>query len=200
MSTRKRTGSVAFLACGSLVRQVQEIVRQCGWDADLYALPAVHHLDPDRLVREVERKLVEFEGRYEKTVVVYGDCGTGGKLDAALQRFNAVRPVGLHCYEMLAGDDFARITQTRPGTYFLTPWMVSNFERNILPSLGLDTHPELIPTYFGNYTDLVYLRQNGDAKLDRRAAEIARLLRLRLEIKDTGLTELTRRLASAVEA
>lgn len=199
MSPKDRTGNVALLVCGSLVRQVQEIARGRGWKADLYALPAVHHLYPDRLVDEIERKLVELDGRYEKTVVVYGDCGTGGKLDAVLRRFSAVRPQGLHCYEMLAGEDFSQTTQARPGTYFLTPWMVRNFERRILASLGLDSHPELMPAYFGNYTDLVYLRQYQDVELDRRAAEIAKLLGLRLEIKDTGLTELARRLAAVVE-
>ena len=199
MSPRIHLGDTAMLVCGALIRPVREIVRQRGWEVDVYALPAVHHLDPDRLAHEVDLKLVELDGKYRKTVVVYGDCGTNGRLDAVLARHQAVRPCGLHCYEMLAGETFTRISHERPGSYFLTPWTVRNFRRAVLASLGLDAHPELIPAYFGNYTHVVYLRQHQDSDLDQSAAEIATLLGLQLEIEDTGLGELTRRLAAVVE-
>jgi hypothetical protein len=199
VSGRDRPGGVAILVCGTLVRQVQAIVRERGWQIRVHALPGHLHLYPDRLVEAVEEKLAELEATYERVVVVYGDCGTGGRLDEVINRFAATRSVGLHCYEMLAGEEFARITEAEAGTYFLTPWLVRNWERTALRSMGLDEHPDLIPAYFGNYKQLVFLRQYEDPELDRRAAEIAELLGLRLEIRDTGLAELGRRVAGAVE-
>ena len=196
----ERDSGIALLVCGSLVRQVQAIVRERGWQVRVYALPGTLHLHPDRLVEAVEEKLAELEATYERVVVVYGDCGTGGRLDEVIGRFAATRPVGLHCYEMLAGSDFARIMEAETGTYFLTPWLIRNWERTVLRSMGLDKHPDLVPAYFGNYKQLVYLRQYEDAELDRRAAGIAEFLGLRLEIRQTGLAELGRRIADALES
>ena len=116
-----------------------------------------------------------------------------------LDRFAATRPVGLHCYEMLAGSEYAKIVEAEAGTYFLTPWIIRNWERTVMRSMGLDRHPDLVPAYFGNYAQLVYLRQYEDPELDRAAAGIADFLGLRLEIRDTGLAELGRRLADALE-
>ncbi len=190
---------VALLVCGSLVRQVQTIVRERGWRTRVYALPGHLHLSPDRLVEAIEEKLPELKAAHEKVVVVYGDCGTAGRLDEVLDRFGVTRTAGLHCYEMFAGEEFARISGAEAGTYFLTSWLVRNWKRTALRSMGLDEHPDLVPVYFGNYKQLVYLRQYEDPELDRRAAEIAEFLGLEFEIRDTGLAELSRRIADAVD-
>jgi hypothetical protein len=199
MTVHAPRSGTAMVICGSLVRPVEQICRERGWNVDFHGLPAAYHLHPERLLAAIEDKLTELQGRYERTLVVYGDCGTAGGLDHLLARFGAEHPAGLHCYEMLAGRRFHQIMQERPGTYFVTPWMVRHFEGVILRDLGLDRHPELTSDYFGNYTDLAYLREAPDPDLDRRAAEIAKLLGLRLEIYTTGLNELGRRLATVVE-
>jgi hypothetical protein len=121
MTGPERPGVAALLVCGSLVRQVQAIVRERGWQVGIHALSGRLDLYPDHLIEAVEQKLGELHGAYEKVVVVYGDCRAGGRLDAVLERFGATRSVGLRCYEMLAGDEYARITEAEPGTYFLTP-------------------------------------------------------------------------------
>jgi hypothetical protein len=56
--------------------------------------------------------------------------------------------------------------------------------------LGLDKHPELIDSYFGNYTKLVYLAQTNDEVLKIKAAECARKLNLEFEYKLTGYGDL----------
>ena len=197
---KTRMAPVALLVCGSLVEDVRAIAGAHGWDADVYGVSPLHHLHPERIVEAVEAKLQELEGRYEKVVVVYGDCGTAGKLDDVLRRYGATRPAGPHCYEMLAGDTFQQITRARPGTFFLTPWLIRNFDRYVAGRLGLEEHPELVRDYFRHFTDAVYLRRIPDSALELRAQEIADSLGLRLEIKDTGLGELERRLAELVEA
>jgi uncharacterized protein DUF1638 len=192
---------VALVACGALGREVRAIADGRGWDVDVYGVPALHHLHPRRIVEAVERRLAELAPRYDRVVVVYGDCGTAGALDPVLERHGAVRLRGPHCYEMLAGAAaFERIAASRPGTFFLTDWLVRSFDRAVVRGLGLDRHPELKDVYFGNYTDLLYLRQLGSERLMARAEAIAAYLGLPLEVRDTGLGELEARLAELVEA
>jgi hypothetical protein len=190
----------ALLACGALGREVKAIVDGRGWDVDVYGVPALHHLDPRRIVESVERRLAELAPRYERVVVVYGDCGTAGALDPVLARYGAVRLPGPHCYEMFAGaGEFERICGERPGTFFLTDWLVRSFDRAVVRPLGLDRYPELKDVYFANYTGVVYLSQLGDPRLMARAEAIAVFLGLPLEVRHVGLGELESRLAELVE-
>jgi hypothetical protein len=192
--------AVALLICGALGKEVKTIVDQRGWDLDIYGVPAMHHFYPKKIVEAVDRKLDELSTAYHQVVVVYGDCGTAGALEPILERHGAVRVRGPHCYEMFAGADFERITDERPATFFLTDWLVRNFERAVVRGLGLDRYPELKPVYFQNYTDLLYLAQFTDTRLVAKAQEIAEYLGLPLEVRPVGFGELETRLAELVEA
>jgi hypothetical protein len=190
----------ALVICGALGKEVKTIVDEHGWDLDIYGVPAMHHFYPKKIVEAVDRKLDELSNRYRQIVVVYGDCGTAGALDPVLERHGAIRVRGPHCYEMFAGSDFDRITADRPGTFFLTDWLVRNFERAVVRGLGLDRYPELKPVYFHNYTDLLYLAQFADPRLAAKAQEIGQYLDLPLEVRHVGFGELEMRLAELVEA
>ena len=191
---------LALLICGALGREVKTIVDEHGWDVDIYGVPAMHHFYPKKIVEAVDRKLDDLSARYRQVVVVYGDCGTAGALEPVLERHGAVRVRGPHCYEMFAGADFERITEQRPATFFLTDWLVRNFERAVVRGLGLDRYPDLKPVYFQNYTDLLYLAQFADPRLVEKAKEIATYLGLPLEVRHVGFGELETRLAELVEA
>ncbi|MDQ6883840.1 MAG: DUF1638 domain-containing protein [Candidatus Dormibacteraeota bacterium] len=191
---------VALLICGALGKEVKSVVDREGWDVDVYGVPAMHHFYPKKIVEAVEAKLAAIAPRYRQVVVVYGDCGTAGSLEPVLQRYGAVRLQGPHCYEMFAGEDFARIADERPATFFLTDWLVRNFERAVVRGLGIDRYPELKPVYFKNYTDLLYLAQFPDDALVDKAREIGEFLSLPLEVRHVGLGELETRLRALVEA
>ncbi len=186
MAGRPGEASTAFVICGALGKEVKDIVDRRGWDVDIYGVSALLHLYPNRIVDELRE--------------VYGDCGMSGKLEPILDEVGASRVRGPHCYEMLAGAElFERVSQERPATFFLTDWLVRNFERAVVRGLGLDRHPELKQMLFGNYEALLYLRQVPNARLGDKAAEIAGYLGLPLEINDVGLGELEGRLAELVE-
>src|ERR1700682_6163640 len=182
--------NVALLICGALGKEVKTIVDEHGWDADIYGVPAMHHFYPKKIVEAVDRKLGELSATYREVVVVYGACGPAGALEPVLERHGAVRVRGPHCYEMFAGAEFDRITADRPATFFLTDWLVRNFERAVVRGLGLDRYPELKPIYFHNYTDLLYLAQFADARLVAKAHEIGEYLDLPLEVRHIGFGEL----------
>src|SRR5438874_1201307 len=75
----------ALLICGALGKEVKTIVDQHGWDVDIYGVPAMHHFYPRKIVDAVGRRLEELAARYARIVVVYGDCGTAGALEKALE-------------------------------------------------------------------------------------------------------------------
>lgn len=192
---------VALLICGALGKEVKIIVDQRGWDIDIYGVPAMHHFFPKKIVEAVDRRLSELTTRYERVVVVYGDCGTAGNLEPVLDRHRAVRLPGPHCYEMFAGAEaFDRLCEEQPATFFLTDWLIRNFERAVVRGLGLDRYPELKPAYFQNYTNCVYLAQLPTDALRDKADEIAQYLELPLEVRTVGFGELETRLAALVEA
>ncbi|TMD42798.1 MAG: DUF1638 domain-containing protein [Chloroflexi bacterium] len=191
---------VALLICGALGKEVKTIVDEHGWDVDIYGVPAMHHFYPKKIVEAVDRRLGELSTRYRRVVVVYGDCGTAGSLDPVLDRHGAVRLPGPHCYEMFAGAaEFDRLCDEQPATFFLTDWLVRNFERAVIRGLGLDRYPDLKPVYFQNYTHCIYLAQLPNEGLRAKADEIAAYLELPLEVRSVGFGELESRLTSLVE-
>ena len=195
------SAATALVICGALGREVKEIVRRREWDVDIYGLSAYLHLYPSRIVDELHEKLRELRPRYQKLVVVYGDCGTTGKLEPILEEFGASRLRGPHCYEVFAGEErFAEIAEQTPATFFLTDWLVRNFDRAVIKGLGLDRYPELKAMLFGNYEAVLFLRQVPNPRLAEKANDIARYLGLPLAIEDVGLGELEDRLAELVSA
>jgi len=192
---------VALLICGALGKEVKAIVDARGWDVDIYGVPAMQHFYPKRIVESVERRLSELSVRYRQVVVVYGDCGTAGALEPVLVKHGAVRVRGPHCYEMFAGSaTFEHLADEQPATFFLTDWLVRNFERAVVRGLGLDRYPDLKAVYFRNYEGLLYLVQFPSDALLEKAREIAQYLDLPLQLRVVGLGELEARLAHLVEA
>lgn len=178
--------STAFVICGALAREVLDIVKRHGWDADVVGVAALDHMHPERIAPDVERRLRELRDNYDHIVVVYGDCGSRGALDEVLERYGIRRIAGPHCYEMYGGEAFHDLMQEEPGTFFLTDFLVRAFEGTVLKGLGLDRYPELKDDYFRNYERVVYLAQTRDPALRRKAERIADYLGLPLELHETG--------------
>lgn len=190
----KAKGTTALIACGALAREVLQLKAKHGWDADVLAVPALLHNHPDRLPAAIEERLHAARQQYERVVVVYGDCGTGGQLDRLLESAGVQRIRGPHCYEIYGGAVFEELMAKEPGTFFLTDFLVSQFDALVIQQLGLDRFPELRDDYFGNYTRVVYLAQRSDSKLNEEARQAARQLNLPLEIRQVGYGSLESRL------
>jgi hypothetical protein len=185
---------IAFVLCGALAREMIAIAKRHGWQAELFGVAAKDHMLPWRIAPDVERRLRQLIPRFDRVVVVYGDCGAGGKLDEVLAHYHVPRIAGPHCYEMFAGPAFDQLMDEQPGTFFLTDFLVRSFEGTILKGLGLDRFPELRDTYFANYTRLVYLVQAEDPALLAKSHAIAETLQLPLELRPTGYGQLEARL------
>jgi hypothetical protein len=132
--------------------------------------------------------LEEVKDSYDEVFVAYADCGTGGLLDAVLDEYGIERLPGAHCYEFFAGAErFAEIHEVEIGTFYLTDFMVRQFDSIVIRGLGLDLHPELRSVYFENYKRVVYLAQTDSPELTAKARECAEKLGLTFETHFTGL-------------
>lgn len=189
---------IAILTCGALAQDVADVLRRCAWPMDVHGVSAYHHLDPPRIVQDVATKLEQLSADYDRIVVLYGDCGTAGALDEVLARYPAVRPAGVNCYQWYVGDDYQRLQTEQVGTYFLTDWLVAQWDQAVMRGLGLDRYPFLKETYFRHITHLLYLRQQNVPTLNAKATEIAAYLDVPLEIRDTGTWPIERVLREAL--
>ncbi len=134
-------------------------------------------------------------------LIGYAECGTGGSLDALLARYpHAVRIPGPHCYEFYGGNIFLEQAEREPGTFYLTDFLARHFDGLVIEGLGLDRFPQLRDVYFGNYKELLYLRQLPENDERERAQKAAERIALEYREVDTGLEVLERRLLKMVEA
>ena len=157
MAERRR---VLVVACGALVREVRAVLSQLPeLDVDVEYLPANLHNRPERITGAVCSLLDRAADQgYDGMAVAYGDCGTGGLLDAALADRGVPRLAGAHCYQFLAGGAvFEELQEAEPGTFYLTDFLVRHFDALVIGGLGLDRHPELRDLYFGHYRRVVHL-------------------------------------------
>ncbi|MFT3986121.1 DUF1638 domain-containing protein [Aestuariivirga sp.] len=185
-------GSVLLIACGALAREIVDLIERNHWEAfDLQCLPAKWHNTPDKIVPAVREKIRAAKAHYRSIFVLYGDCGTGGQLDALLSEEGVERIDGPHCYAFFSGNaEFETHSEEDVTSFFLTDYLARHFDKLVWSGLGLDKHPDLLPLYFGNYQRIVYLAQTRDDGLERKARAAAEKLGLGYEYRFTGYGEL----------
>ncbi len=188
----KPRGRTLVIACGALAREIAALRRANPWAGiDVRCLPAELHNRPERIAPAVREELRRQRADYEQVFVAYGDCGTGGQLDALLREEGIERLPGAHCYEFFATPGvFAALSDAEPGTFYLTDFLLKNFERFVIRPLGLDRHPELHDEYFRNYRRLVYLAQVEKPENIERARRIAQDFGFEFEYRFTGYGQL----------
>lgn len=185
-------GDVLLLGCGALGREIVDLIEANRWQAfDVQCLPAKWHNTPDKIVPALRDKIRAAKDHYKSIFVLYGDCGTGGQLDAMLAEEGVERIGGPHCYAFFSGNaEFAKREDADFGSFYLTDYLARHFDKLVWAGLGMDRHPELLPLYFGNYTKIVYLAQTRDEELAKKAMAAAKRLGLAYEYRFTGYGEL----------
>ncbi len=190
-------GRVLVLACGALAREILALTRLNGWGhIDLACLPAILHNRPERIAPALRDAIERHRPHYDRILIGYGDCGTGGAVDALCAEFGLERLPGPHCYAFFSGTA-AFEARDEVTSFFLTDFLARQFDTFVTKPLGLDRHPELRDAYFGNYETLVYLAQTDDAALTTRAEQAAQALGLAFERRFTGYGDLAAALARA---
>lgn len=184
-------GRILLLACGALAHEILALKRTNGWDhMDLTCLPANLHLFPDRIPDAVAAAVEKNRDDYAEIFVVYADCGTGGLLQARCAELGVGMVEGPHCYSFFEGNDVFAAHDDEITAFYLTDFLVKQFDAFVWKPMGLDRHPELRDMYFGNYTKLVYQAQTNNPVLDTKAEDCARRLGLAYERRFTGYGDL----------
>jgi hypothetical protein len=188
-------GQILLIACGALAREILALIEANGWQhLALTCLPAILHNSPEKITAAVEAAIARHRTDYAEIFVVYADCGTGGLLRAACDRLGVGMVEGPHCYSFFEGNAvFAAHGEVT--AFYLTDFLVRQFDAFVCKPLGLDRHPGLRDMYFGNYTTLVYQAQTDDPALDEKARDCAARLGLAYQRRFTGYGDLATTLA-----
>ena len=183
--------TLQLIACGALARELLVLLDQLPDGAvSLTCTPASWHNHPEKIVPGLKRKVAAARRKGMQIAVAYGDCGTGGILDAYLEAEQISRIAGPHCYEMFLGKpEFDAEMEMALGTFFLTDYMVRHFERIVMKGMGIRQKPKLRDIYFGHYTRVLYIAQTDCKKLQAKAVQAAAELELDYEYRYTGYGE-----------
>ncbi|MFT7525733.1 MAG: hypothetical protein ACI9LY_000873 [Arenicella sp.] len=189
------------LGCGALVHDMLALIKQnpvLEEAITLHCLPAKLHNTPQLIAPEVDRFLAKHAHKYDDIFVAYADCGTVGELDKVLEKYQAQRMPGAHCYEFFSGaETFQTMVDEEVGSFFLTDYLVKNFDRLVVKGLGLDRFPELFDEYFQHYKRMIYIAQTEDHKLQQLAAQHAESFGLEYVYRQVGIQGLSPMLDAA---
>ena len=186
----KNNGRLLLIACGALAREILAVIKTNAWDhIDIQCLPAIYHNHPEKIVPAIRKTVIGNIDKYSNIFVVYADCGTGGQLKKLCNEMGLKMINGPHCYSFFEGNE---VFQKRDEltSFYLTDFLVRQFDSFFWRPMGLDKHPELRDVYFSNYTTLVYQAQIKDKKLQSIARDCARRMGLAYEYRFTGYGDL----------
>ncbi|WP_065332840.1 DUF1638 domain-containing protein [Tritonibacter mobilis] len=195
----RRTGRILLIACGALAREILDICNANGLDhMDLTCLPAKLHLYPDQIITHVEAAVAKHRAIYDQIYVVYADCGTGGQLQKKCTDLGVEMVPGPHCYAFFEGNTrFDTLSEAGEITaFYLTDFLVKQFDAFVWRPMGLDKNPELRDMIFGNYTTLIYQSQIRDSALLGKARDCAKRMGLDFIHRHTGYGDLETTLKS----
>ena len=192
---------ILIIGCGAIAHEVKEIIRLNNWDnIRLQCLNADLHNTPKILPKKIKEAIDSNLNDYSKIFLAYADCGTGGLIDFILKDYDIERLDGAHCYEFYSGSSvFKELSEKEIGTFYLTDFLVKNFDRLVIDGLGIQKYPSLKEDYFKNYKNVVYLAQKQDNVLESKARECADYLNLEFSTLFTGLNNLENQLNKAMK-
>ena len=182
-------GSVYLIACGALAHELVQLKTLNNWEhLTIQCLPAELHNRPEKIPAAIEAKILENQDKFDRILIGYADCGTGGLLDLLIEKYDVSRIPGAHCYEFFAGSKvFDELVEQEIGSLYLTDYLARNFMRLIVKGMGIEKYPELKEMLFGNYRKIVYLAQSNKPEFEQAAREAADYLDLEFEKQVTGL-------------
>ena len=197
----KHKKNILIIGCGALAHEVREIIKLNDWDnVRLQCLNADLHNTPKILPAKIKESIDSNINDYSKIFLAYADCGTGGLIDLILKDYDIERLDGAHCYEFYSGSSvFEELSEKEIGTFYLTDFLVKNFDRLVVDGLGIQKYPALKEEYFKNYKNVVYLAQKQDNVLESKARECADYLNLEFSALFTGLNNLENQLSKAMK-
>ena len=158
-------GRLLVIACGALAREINWLRVNHNWrHVEVTCLDAALHNRPESIPDAVDNLIQQHQSHYDQLFVAYGDCGTGGRLDAVLQRRGVERLPGAHCYSFYATEHRLRHSRPMNPVPSTTDFLVRH-DRLVVQGLKFDQYPELQDQLFAHYQQVVYLAQTDEPEL-----------------------------------
>ena len=183
--------TVGIIYCETLESEIKELVRGITEIGCLEPMPWGLHIDPDKLLGEVRKKIERLQDRVDAIVLGYGRCQAMDRLGSDF-KVPILRPAAEDCIGILLGQDrYEAELQCEPGTWFLSPgWTQMGidfvFHELQINRIGReDIDPlQLARRMLDGFTRALYIDMGLDRDgkdLPDRACRIAADLDLRLE-------------------
>jgi hypothetical protein len=144
----RNQGRILLIACGALAREILAVMKTNDWQhMDLQCLPAIYHNTPDKITPAVKNYIEKYRDDYSQIFIVYADCGTGGHLQNLCDEMGVSMISGPHCYSFFEGNA-AFEAREELTCFYLTDFLVRQFDAFFWRPMGLDKHPQLRDAYF----------------------------------------------------
>jgi hypothetical protein len=195
-------GPVLIIACGALAREIVALKRLNAWsDIDVQCLPPELHNRPERIPVAVGDAIAAARARYARIFVAYADCGTGGRLDAVLEKHGVERLPGSALLPAVRHREcLCRAQRGRARNALSHGFPRAPFRATGDRGARHRSPPRAGREYFRNYTRVVYLVQSRDEKLRRGARAAAARFGLEYVERYTGYGELATSLTAFASA
>jgi len=191
-------GKIRLIACG-VFRSALEYLNLEQRHSTLHVtfLPSNLHLHPQELRNILSKTINGTHKSNKRTVCLYGNCFPDFHNFCVQHGVDKV--AGHHCFQMLLGGKrYEDTMKEMVGTYFLERNLILHFEQYCLEPLAL-RKDEIRRALFKPYRRVIYIRQPSDPDLVPQAGELARFLRLPLEIRDADYSYLKQTLVNLIE-
>ncbi|MGQ9721509.1 MAG: DUF1638 domain-containing protein [Candidatus Jordarchaeum sp.] len=122
-----------IISCGSLKKEIEELLRTGSLDADLVFLSVSLHMDFNDLEQGLEEELSKHVREGRKIVVVYGDfCHP--RMREIVEKYGAIKVDAINCLDCLLGGK-GRLYELDPqrSCFYLSPGWIKFLERMPTP-------------------------------------------------------------------
>ena len=189
------TKRIGIIYCETLDAEIRAVSKRFPEITYLKSMPWGLHIEPDRLLEDVRKEIIEAQEQVDAIVLGYGRCQAMDRLGKDFE-VPVLRPQAEDCIGVLLGQDrYEEELRQMPGTWFLSPGWTRMGTEFVFHELQInrigrkDIEPlQLARRMLDGFTRALYIDMNLDAgedELEGKARKIADDLGLCLQ-KTTG--------------
>lgn len=147
------TEPVLGIACGIFVKELECLVASGELNLPFIFLNSTLHMHPEALQTALSSAIEESLGKYQKIILVYGDCHP--YMYDAYDEKRVTRVKGINCCEIMLGRDTYRRLR-KQGVFFVLNEWAHKWNEIFVDEMGL-TDKTAPPFMNSMHTGIVYL-------------------------------------------
>ena len=152
-----------LIGCGTIQKELEEVIEQNGLDLDVIWLESGLHAVPVELKKELQ-KHIDAAADYDEVILGYGLCGNA-LIDITATHCDVLYPQTDDCISAFMCEN-CREAELRRDSFFLTRgWMsmktsdsLTEQFNKVMEQYDEETAREILEMMYGNYKRIVYLK------------------------------------------